>query len=41
MIRQLFGEATAAQKSAFEIQNGDGDWAFTLGLALLRATRSQ
>ncbi len=40
MIRQLFAEATVAQQAAFEVQAGN-EWAFTLGLALLQATRSR
>jgi SAM-dependent methyltransferase len=38
MIRQLFAEASPAQRQAFDIRAGD-DWGFTLGLALLRATQ--
>lgn len=38
MIRQMFGEATPAQQSGLQIQAGD-KWGFTLGLALLQATR--
>jgi hypothetical protein len=39
MIRQLFAEATTAQQTEFKIQANDDDWGFTLGLALLKATR--
>src|SRR5207248_8412474 len=38
MIRQLLAEATSAQQAAFEIQP-EPAWGFTLGLALLQATR--
>jgi ubiquinone/menaquinone biosynthesis C-methylase UbiE len=39
IIRQLFAEATPAQRQTFALRSDDADWGFSLGLALLRATR--
>jgi len=38
MIQQVFAEATAHQREAFDLRTGEG-WGFALGLALFQATR--